>query len=96
MNMDREIKALMNVIKSKNVEIKALRDEARTRESVNLILSAYIAIMAEKKGSAVIPKKAISEALGKYLVNATSDADNYVISVIVDEGADAEAKRVAE
>lgn len=86
----------MNIIKSKNVEIKALRDETRARESVNLILSAYIAIMAEKKGRAVIPKKAVSEALGKYLVNAVSDGDNYVISVVADEGESAEADRVAQ
>ena len=96
MNMNNEINALMNIIKSKNVEIKSLRESARAYESVNLILSAYIAILAQKKGGMVVPKRAISEALGKFLVCAESDGDNYIINVRVEDGADMEAIRGAE
>ena len=85
-NMNSEINALMNIIKSKNVEIKALRETSRAQDSINLILSAYIAIMTEKKGKTVIAKKTVSEALGKYLVNAVSEGDDYVITVVVSDG----------
>ena len=94
MNMNRENEALMNVIKSKNAQIKSLRDSARVYESANLILSAYIAILAHKRGGAVVSKKAISEALGKFLVCAESDGDNYIINVKVEDGADMEAINV--
>ena len=76
----------MNVVKSKNTEIKALRRELRTYDSVNMILAAYIAILTEKKGRSVVAKKAISEALGKYLVNAEAVGDDYVITVKVEGG----------
>ena len=91
MNTDiqKEIIALMNIIKAKNVEIKDLREQMRTYDSVNLILAAYVAILTKKKGRTVIAKKAISEALGKYLVNAQAVGDVYVITVRV-EGEDSE------
>ena len=85
--MNREIDALMNIIKSKNVEIKALRETSKAQDTANLILSAFIAIVAERRGRMVISKRAVSEALGKYLVNAVADGENYVISVKVDDGA---------
>lgn len=77
-----DINALMNIIKSKNAEIKALREAQRAHDSVNVILSAYIAILVKKTGKSVIAKSEVSEALGKYLVSATSEGDNYVIEVI--------------
>ena len=80
--MKREIDALMNIIRSKNVEIKALKEAERAHDSVNVILSAYIAILVKEAGGAVIPKRAVSEALGKYLVSATAEGDDYVIEVI--------------
>ena len=82
---NREEMALMNIIKSKNVEIKALREAERAHESVNVILAAYIAILVKKTGRTVVPKSAVAEALGQYLVSATSDVDNYVIEVIDSE-----------
>ena len=85
----REINALMSIIKAKNVEIKALRREMRTYDSVNMILAAYVAILIGKTGSSVIAKRTISEALGKYLVNAEAVGDNYVITVKVDGAEDA-------
>lgn len=94
--MNSEIEALMKLIRSKNAEIKTLRDSCRVYESANLILAAYIAILAEKKGGAVVPKRAISEALGKFLVCAESVGDNYVINVRVEDGADMEVIRGAE
>ena len=94
--MNREIEALMNVIKSKNLEIKTLRETAKAQDTANLILSAFIAIVAERRGKMVISKRAVSEALGKYLVNAVADGENYVITVKVDNAGTPESAAGSE
>ena len=53
----------------------------KAQESMNVILSAYIAILADRHGAVTIPKSVVSEALGKYRVSAHSDGENYVIEV---------------
>jgi hypothetical protein len=85
--MNSEIDALKSILRSKNQEIKALREAERAHDSVNLILAAFIAVLVGKVGKSVISKRTITEALGKYLVRAASEGENYVIEVKT-EGSD--------
>ena len=79
--MIKTFKFIRSILLRKNRQIKAVREIAAAQESMNVILSAYIAILADKKGTVTIPKCEVSEALGKYRVSAHSEGDNYVITV---------------
>ena len=68
-------------LKSKNSQIKKAREAAEAARCENRILSAYVALIAARYGVIKIPKKEISEALGKYGVLTSADADTYVIDV---------------
>jgi len=72
---------ILSVMRSKNRQIKAIKEIAAAQESMNVILSAYVAILADRRGSVTIPKSEVAAALGKYRVCAYSEGDNYVIYV---------------
>ena len=79
--MIRTFNFIRSVLLRKNRQLKAAREMVKAQESMNVILSAYIAILADRHGAVTIPKSAVSEALGKYRVSAHSDGENYVIEV---------------
>ena len=74
-------KLLRYYLKSKNSRIKKAIEAAEAAKCENRILSVYIALIASKYGVIKIPKKEISEALGRYGVLTSSDGDNYIIEV---------------
>ena len=79
--MIRTFNFIRSVLLRKNRQLKAAREMVKAQESMNVILSAYIAILADRHGAVTIPKSLVSEALGKYRVSAHSDGENYVIEV---------------
>ncbi|MBQ4091513.1 MAG: hypothetical protein IJC64_04275 [Clostridia bacterium] len=79
--MIRKLHFLRNVLRAKNAQIKSARDMAEAQKSANVILSAYVAILAKRQGEVRIPKSAVSEALGRYRVSAEAQGDCYVITV---------------
>ena len=72
---------LKYILKSKNSQIKKAMEAARASSCENRILSAYIALIASRYGVIRIPKKEISETLGRFGVLASSDGEDYVIEV---------------
>ena len=79
--MIRKLHFLRNVLRAKNAQIKSARDMAEAQKSANVILSAYVAILAKRQGEVRIPESAVSEALGRYRVSAEAQGDCYVITV---------------
>ena len=75
------IKSLREILKIKNSQIREERKKYEAQQAANVILSAYIALLVSKHGSVRIPKKEISEALGKYFVSASALGGDYVIEV---------------
>ena len=74
-------RALKYLLKSKNSQIKTALDRAEAVSCENRILSAYIAFIASRYGVVRIPKKDISEALGRFGIITSSDKDDYIIEV---------------
>lgn len=72
---------LRYILKSKNSQIKKAMEQARATSCENRILSAYIALIASRYGVIRIPKKEISDTLGRFGVLASSDGEDYVIEV---------------
>ncbi len=83
--MFKRINFIRSILIQKNRQIKAAQQTAEAFRSMNVILSAYIAILAERRGRIVIPKHEVSEALGKFRVSANSDGGNYIIEVVAAE-----------
>jgi len=79
--MIKTFRFIRSIMLRKNRQIMLAREMAQAQESMNVILSAYIAILADERGTVIISKSRVSEALGKYRVSAHSEGDNYVISV---------------
>lgn len=79
--MIRKLHFIKSILRSKNAQIKSIKQVAQAHESANVILSAYIAILAKKQGEVRIPKSSVSEALGNYRVTAAAEGDCYVITV---------------
>ena len=53
----------------------------RGYKETNDILSAYLALLVEKHGSARVPKALIREAIGGYRAVVGTAGDDYVITV---------------
>lgn len=75
------IKAVREILKIKNSQIKEERKKYEAEKAANVILSAYIAFLVSKHGKVRIPKKEISEALYKYFVSVSASGGDYVIEV---------------
>ena len=79
--MFNSMKAIRGILKRKNMQIRAEREKLEAERATNVILSAYIALLVSKRGSVRIPKKEVSEALGRFVTCASSCGDDYVIEV---------------
>lgn len=76
------MKAIKGILKRKNAQIRAEREKFEAERMTNSILAAYLFVfISELGGSAKIPKKSVSEALGRFAVNAYPSDDDYVIEV---------------
>lgn len=69
------------LIALKNKQIKLERERSRGYKETNDILSAYLALLVEKHGSARVPKALIREAIGGYRAVVGTAGDDYVITV---------------
>ena len=74
-------KAVESAIRAKNKELRAEKERNQALEITNAIISAYLAILVEKLGSVRIPKKEVSLALGSFVTRASSDGEDYIITV---------------
>ena len=74
-------KAVENILRVKNKELRAEREKNQALEITNTIISAYLSVLVERLGSVRIPKKEISAALGGYITRARAEGDDYVITV---------------
>jgi ribosome maturation protein Sdo1 len=83
--MFKKINIIREILRHKNSQIRAERQKTEAEQSMNVILSAYLAMLVDDRGTVTIPKSRISEALGKYRVIASSDDENYVITVAPNE-----------
>lgn len=79
--MIKKLHFIKSILRSKNAQIRSIREIAEAQESANVILSAYIAILAKKRGEVRIAKSDVSAALGSYRVTCAADGDFYVITV---------------
>lgn len=79
--MFNSMKAIRGILKRKNMQLKAEREKLEAERAANVILSAYIALLVSRRGSVRIPKKEISDALGRFVACASSSGDDYVIEV---------------
>lgn len=79
--MFNSMKAIRGILKRKNLQIRAEREKLEAERTANAILSAYIALLVSRRGVIKIPKKEISEALGRFSASAVSSGDDYVIEV---------------
>lgn len=68
-------------IRAKNREIRAEKEKNQALEITNAIISAYLSILVERLGGVRIPKKEVSLALGSYVTRASSDGEDYIITV---------------
>ena len=73
------------LLRRKNKQIRQEREKADGLEEINRILTAYLAILLEKRGSVRIPKAQIKEALGGYASAVISSGNDYVITVSREE-----------
>ena len=80
--MLKKFNIIKEILRHKNSQLKLEREKTMAEQSMNIILSAYLAMLVDKQGTVSIPKSRISEALGKYRVIASSFGDNYIISVV--------------
>lgn len=69
------------MLRLKNREISNEREKVREKEITNLIISAYLSLLVEDRGSFRVSKEEVSRALGNLVTVATSDGDHYVITV---------------
>ena len=83
--MFKKINIIREILRHKNGKIRAEREKTQAEQSMNVILSAYLAMLIDRRGTVTIPKKEISEILGRYRVMASSDDENYVITVTPNE-----------
>jgi hypothetical protein len=83
--MFKKINIIRKILRHKNSQIRAEREKTQAEQSMNVILSAYLAMLIDRRGTVTIPKKEISEILGRYRVMASSDDENYVITVTPNE-----------
>ena len=83
--MFKKINIIREILRHKNSQIRAEREKTQAEQSMNVILSAYLATLIDDRGTVSIPKRKISEMLGKYRVIASSDDENYVITVAPNE-----------
>lgn len=74
-------KAVENLMRLKNKEIRFEREKNQALEITNTIISAYLSILVERLGSVRIPKSEVSAALGGYVTTARAEGDDYVITV---------------
>lgn len=89
MNLESEVfevvfngmKVIRGILKRKNEQIRSEREKLESERVANAILSAYVALLVSRHGAVRIPKKEVSEALGKYFARASSHGDDYVIEV---------------
>lgn len=72
---------IRGILKGKNSQIKNEREKYDAERAANLILSAYLALLVSKRGEVRIPKKEISDALGRFFVTASALGDDYIIEV---------------
>lgn len=79
--MFNSMKAIREILKRKNLQIRVEREKLEAERAANMILSAYIALLVSQRGSIKIPKKEVSEALGKFIACASSVGEDYVIEV---------------
>ena len=78
----KKINIIREILRHKNSQIRLEREKTAAEQSMNIILSAYLAMLVDARGTVRIPKRQISEALGKYRVTASSDGESYIISVV--------------
>lgn len=79
------MKLIAALLKRKNKQIRQERERADGLEEINRILTAYLAILLEKRGSVRIPKTQIKEALGRFACAVISSGNDYVITVSCEE-----------
>ena len=77
--MIKKINIRRSILKRKNAQVKQERQKYEAERAANVILSANVAIIAARYGEVRIPKKDISEALGRFFVNSSSSGDDYLI-----------------
>ena len=76
------MKAIKGILKRKNAQIRAEREKFEAERMANSIVAAYLFVLiADLGGSVRIPKKDVSDALGRFFVNAYPSDDDYVIEV---------------
>ena len=79
--MFENIKIIRRILKSKNSQIKSEREKYEAERAANLILSADLALLVSERGEVRISKKEVSDALGRFFVAASANADDYIIEV---------------
>lgn len=79
--VEKQEKAVENILREKNRELRAEKERNQALEITNTIISAYLSILAEKLGTVRIPKKDVSLALGNLVTRACSEGDDYIITV---------------
>jgi len=79
------MKLIAALLRRKNKQIRQERERADGCEQINRILTAYLAILLERRGSVRIPKAQIKEALGRYCSAVISSGNDYVITVSREE-----------
>lgn len=79
MNIIKKILRFLAAVRNRLVKLE--RDKVKAYEETNKILSAYIAVLAERHGTVRIPKKAISEALGNFKASVGVDGEDYIITI---------------
>lgn len=70
----------------KNRLISLEREKNRALFETNSILSAYIAVLLDGKGSVRISRKQIRDSIGRYAAKVITDGEEYIISVLSDRG----------
>ncbi len=74
-------KTIRQILKNKNALIRADRQRLEAAEHANRILSAYIAVLADREGYVKISRLSVRSALGKYKTEISSDGEFYIITV---------------
>ncbi len=70
------------ILRYRSRQLTLERERNRALEETNSILSAYLALLVDRRDGVRVPKKSVREAVGKYRATVSQDGADYVISVI--------------
>ena len=73
------------LIRRKNRQIRLEKEKNEGYAEINRILTAYLSLLIEKRGSVRVPKAQIKEALGRCSSAVVSSGNDYVITVSRDD-----------